>query len=30
VIVGADAWFSAWLERLMPVSYWNILQRGMR
>jgi short-subunit dehydrogenase len=30
VIVGADAWFSAWIERLMPVSYWSILQRGMR
>lgn len=30
VIVGGDAWFGAWLERLMPVSYWNILERGMR
>ena len=30
VIVGGDAWFGAWLERLMPVSYWKILERGMR
>lgn len=30
VIVGADAWFGAWLERLMPVSYWKVLERGMR
>jgi short-subunit dehydrogenase len=25
VLVGADAWRGALLERLMPVSYWNVL-----
>jgi short-subunit dehydrogenase len=29
VLVGADAWFAAWLERLLPVAYWRLLSRGM-
>ena len=27
VLVGGDAVFIAWLERLMPVRYWSVLQR---
>jgi NAD(P)-dependent dehydrogenase (short-subunit alcohol dehydrogenase family) len=30
VIVGSDARFAAFVERLSPVSYWNYLQRMMR
>jgi short-subunit dehydrogenase len=28
ILIGADAKFSALVERLMPVSYWNVLARG--
>ena len=27
ILVGADAWRGALLERLMPLSYWNVLGR---
>jgi short-subunit dehydrogenase len=30
VIVGSDAKFVAWLERLMPVGYWRVLGRAMK
>lgn len=30
VIVGNDAKFAALIERLMPVTYWNLLGRGIR
>jgi short-subunit dehydrogenase len=29
VLVGNDAKFGAWIERLMPVNYWKVLARGM-
>jgi NAD(P)-dependent dehydrogenase (short-subunit alcohol dehydrogenase family) len=29
VLVGSDAKFSALVERLMPVGYWNIIKRSM-
>ncbi|NEX60001.1 SDR family NAD(P)-dependent oxidoreductase [Noviherbaspirillum galbum] len=28
VIVGADASFVSWMERLMPVSYWSLLKKA--
>lgn len=30
VVVGNDAKFGAWIERLMPVNYWKVLALGMR
>jgi short-subunit dehydrogenase len=30
ILVGVDAKFCALIERLMPVSYWNLLGRGVR
>jgi short-subunit dehydrogenase len=29
ILVGADAKFAALIERLMPVSYWKLLGRGL-
>jgi len=29
VLVGADAKFASWLERLMPVGYWRLIRRRL-
>jgi hypothetical protein len=30
ILVGMDAKLASLIERLMPVSYWNLLGRGLR